>query len=164
MRAATWWTQCYCSRTLTCWSKIKSALAVRARDHDHVQDIFFTAQRFSGGHSHKDDKQGQRSSHPIRCPKLPVTEEARMKVMPTEFFYFLLERPILLRELNGARRAVLVSSGNSFNSAADHGQPRTRSCGICGSAQHRGIKGPGTPGGGVKLAVRSAGSEGIRGI
>jgi hypothetical protein len=30
--------------------------------------------------------------------------------------------------------------------------------------RHRGIKGPGTPGGGVKLAVCSAGSEGIRGI
>ena len=33
-----------------------------------------------------------------------------------------------------------------------------------GRGTHRGIKGPGTPGGGVKLAVCSAGSEGIRGI
>jgi hypothetical protein len=32
------------------------------------------------------------------------------------------------------------------------------------ASDHRGIKGPGTPGGGVKLAVCSAGSEGIRGI
>jgi hypothetical protein len=38
----------YCSRALTCGSGIKSALAVRARDHDHVQDIFFYSAEILG--------------------------------------------------------------------------------------------------------------------
>jgi hypothetical protein len=61
----------------------------------------------------------------------------------------------------------VVEFGTLESGQPARGSPSGRHWGCLQSlrrAGHRGIKGPGTPGGGVKLGVRSAGSEGIRGI
>jgi hypothetical protein len=62
----------------------------------------------------------------------------------------------------GDTRSVFWVADCLYRGDSESPSPPKKKGGKACYLDHRGIKGPGTPGGGVKLAVCSAGSEGIR--